>query len=142
MDEQESGGAHWPAHTLPVLDGPTAERLLQLARTVAFQDENVIVELYRIFERDAARYLTAIDDAVARSDIEAASREIHALKGASLSIGAARVSASLVTLESLVKTLRGTPTVLWSEIVNARPALDVHVAEALRALRALSGNGP
>jgi HPt (histidine-containing phosphotransfer) domain-containing protein len=142
MDEKDPGGRDRFAEALPVLDGPTAERLLHLARTVAFQDENVLVELMRIFERDAARYLASIDDAVARRDIDAASREIHALKGASLSVGAARVSAALVTLEGLVRSKRGSPAVLFDEIRRARPAIDEYVAESLRALFVLSGHSP
>lgn len=138
MNEKKPGA---PANDrdLPVLDGPTAERLLHLARTVAQKDENVIVELVRIYERDAARYLSALDAALALSDIDTASREIHALKGASLSIGAARVSHILIGLEASVKAQRTTPGPLVDEIRRARPRLDTSVMDAVHALKALTG---
>jgi len=85
----------------PVLDPVTIERLMSLQSSLASED--VIGELTRIFTRDARRYLAEVSAAIAKGELEPAADGLHALKGASLSVGASQVAWLCRELEPLAR---------------------------------------
>ena len=95
--------------------GPTAliditvlERLKTLGGSVAHAGEDVVAELLRLYRRDSSNVLTALVDALALANDNGQrhrqlSERAHALKGASLAVGATRVAELSRQLEKACK---------------------------------------
>lgn len=123
-----------PRH-LPVLDPEAIERLRTLAVDVGERAEEVLAELGRTFFTDAERRLGRLSAALRAGDAGAAADAVHALKGASATLGARRLSGFCAALEERARA--GDLALLE----RAEPALREELEAALTALRsaALSG---
>lgn len=89
-------GAHDPAG-----EAVDVAALLSLEGAQVEGEPDLIVELIELYAEDTPRRLTAIRDALARTDWAALRRAAHGLKGGSASLGARRVAALCDELEAL-----------------------------------------
>lgn len=78
---------HALAEGLPVVDESTIVRLRALMVDVAEDGEDLARDLLETFQLDVERRLLAFDEALARGDSDEASEAVHALKGASATVG-------------------------------------------------------
>jgi CheY-like chemotaxis protein/HPt (histidine-containing phosphotransfer) domain-containing protein len=88
-----------PGAPAGALDPAALERLRTLAQATT---PALFAQVVEAFRTDAAKYLGALDDAAARNDRVSLQRTAHALRGASLNVGAtamAEVSRQLETVE-------------------------------------------
>lgn len=76
----------------PLLAPEVIARLQDLARDVAHPGEDVLRDLLHTYETDLRARLVTLRDALERGDHAYAAETAHALKGASLTIGAARMA--------------------------------------------------
>jgi len=87
----------------PTVDNDTISRLRQLQASVSRPGEDVVAELVRLFQRDSMNHLGTIQTARTDGDLDVAVRAAHALKGASVAVGASRVARLCAWLETQVK---------------------------------------
>lgn len=85
------------------LDPLAVASLRSLAEDVADAGENVLAELFETFRDDAAERSRALRQSIERAQTDAVSALLHALKGASATIGAARLSTLCAQLEGDVR---------------------------------------
>lgn len=116
---------------MDVLDPETLARLFALQQGLG-PEQDVLADLLQIFRVDAARYLADLHTASSTGDDEAARAAIHTLKGAALSVGAARVAALCAELE------RGTE----EDRAAGVPGLTEEVTAAVAALEAVVEDPP
>lgn len=117
------------AADLDVLDPLTVERLRGLQESITTED--VIAELTAIFTRDSALYLQGVRDHLAAGEREKAADGLHALKGASLSVGAQRVADRCKALEDDVRASSA------DAHGPALATLETEIAAAISALKTL-----
>lgn len=111
-----------------VLDPATIERLRRLARETQRPGEDVLAELFSLYDNDAGRRVDAVQAALARGDAAAAAAAAHALKGASANVGALRVRACCADVEAAarqgdVQAANDHAATLAREVARARTAL-------------------
>lgn len=94
------------AEELAIVDEPTIMRLRALMADVAEDGEDLARDLLETFRVDVERRLAAFDEAIAREDSDEASEAVHALKGASATVGALRVSALCAVVEQALRDKR------------------------------------
>ena len=75
--------------------GPWHTAQMQVSYLAAAIGEDVIADLIETYREDAVERLTEIDRSLDKGDALAAAEAAHALKGASLTIGAQRAAAEL-----------------------------------------------
>lgn len=113
---------------LPIVDEDTVSRLRRLMADVREGDEDLARDLLETFELDVERRLAAFQRALSFEDRDEAAEAVHALKGASATVGAPRVSALCARLESALKE--------GDDVEGASAALRDEAAAALLALSA------
>lgn len=113
---------------LPIVDEDTVSRLRRLMADVCEGDEDLARDLLETFELDVERRLQAFQRALALQDRDEAAEAVHALKGASATVGAPRVSALCARLESALKE--------GADVEGASAALREEAAAAILALSA------
>ncbi len=84
---------------LPIVDEDTVQRLRGLMADVSEDGEDLARDLLETFRTDIERRLHAFASALARDDPDDAAEAVHALKGASATVGAPRVSALCAAVE-------------------------------------------
>jgi HPt (histidine-containing phosphotransfer) domain-containing protein len=97
------GGRLAPHHAtdiLAVLDGDAIDRLHDLATHVQRPGETLLADLTAMFAHDSAARCDRMRDACDAGDIDQIRKIAHAMKGAALNMGAKRVVACCVLLES------------------------------------------
>lgn len=117
---------------LPVVDENTVERLRALMADVSEDGEDLARDLLETFRTDVERRLATFDACLARGERDDAVEAAHALKGASATVGAPRVSRLCALVEQALR----------SEVPmeGARERIEREAGDALRALeRALLG---
>jgi len=99
---------------------------------------DLLPELLALYFDQAAEHLSELDEAIAGGAVETVRQTGHKLKGSSLTLGAAHVSAIAAELEAIAKAggLDGAAAVLE----RLRGALEV-TAEAFRSRRAVTDGG-
>lgn len=113
----------------PVVDEAALARLRALAQDVAEAEEDVVSELLRTFQSDAEVRIRSFAAALTGADGEGAADAVHALKGASATIGARRLSALCAALERWARrgddlsALEGGVALLERELSAATKAL-------------------
>lgn len=85
------------------LDPLAVAALRNLAEDVAAAGENVLAELLQTFREDATERSRALRHSIERAQDDTVCALLHALKGASATIGAARLSALCAQLEADVR---------------------------------------
>jgi len=118
------------------LDPDRWEKLVALQDAVGRDD--FLQELVSLFLRDAALRLSGIREAMVRSDVEAAERSAHSLKGSSSNVGAAQLAALAAEVEKSAgrgdfETVTELLPRLESEVERASQALSEKVARQPRA---------
>ena len=83
----------------PLLDSSAVNQL----RQVAGDDSSLLNELFQLFESDAATLLAQLDEAMVNGDAAAIRQFAHALKGGAANVGAARLAAQCLNLETLAR---------------------------------------
>lgn len=117
-----------------VVDEGTILRLRQLQASVSRPGEDIVAELVSLFKRDSNSHLERIQKARDEGDLTSAVSSAHALKGASVAVGASRVALICAWLEAQVKSGRpkevlDAAVVLEKELENALCTLDQIVLE-------------
>jgi HPt (histidine-containing phosphotransfer) domain-containing protein len=77
---------------VPTLDEGTVGRLKLLMEDVGEEGEDLARDLLAVYERDVAVRLERLQRGIAEKDPAAAAEAMHALKGASATVGARRVT--------------------------------------------------
>ncbi|HYC33211.1 MAG TPA: Hpt domain-containing protein [Gemmatimonadales bacterium] len=119
-------GAPWPPVDLPVLDRAALDTLRDLEDD---DSPDLMSETAEIFLEDANARLVQLEQATASVDLEAMRRVAHALKGASLVMGARRLAVACGGLESAARDAHPDAASVWW----ARIAIEYELAgEAIR----------
>lgn len=117
-----------------VVDPVIIERLRALMADVSEDGEDLARDLLDTYRADLARRLTRYDEALAAGDRDEAAESIHALKGASATVGAVRVSRLCAVVEQALRD--------GSSMDGARGRVETEAGAALEALeRALLSSG-
>ncbi|MCP4504522.1 MAG: Hpt domain-containing protein [Deltaproteobacteria bacterium] len=119
---------------LPTVDEGIIDRLRQLQASVSRPGEDIVAELVRLFKRDSSSHLERIQKARVDEDLSVAVSSAHALKGASVAVGALRVAQVCAWLEVQVKGGRQKEVLIVAEAIDqelsaANAALGVIVDE-------------
>jgi two-component system sensor histidine kinase/response regulator len=78
---------------VPTLSGPLEANSLKRIRELAqATDPSLLARVLNAFATDSTRRLVALRDAAKKQDVDSLAKEAHALKGASLSVGATRIA--------------------------------------------------
>jgi CheY-like chemotaxis protein len=96
---------------------------------------DILAELIAVYLRDTPPRLTALHEALARTDAEAVRREAHGLKGSSGQIGAVQVARLCADLEYQVGTTD------WMGATESLRRLDDAFGRVRAHLQALAGGG-
>lgn len=112
---------------LPIIDEPTIRRLRNLMADVAEDGEDLARDLLDTFRVDVDRRLSAFDEALRQDDRDEAAEAVHALKGASATVGAMRVSTLCAAVEIALKG--------GDHVHDATAAIRQEAAAALIALQ-------
>lgn len=86
-----------------VTDTATIERLRALMVDVSEAGEDLARDLLQTFRDDLERRLARYDEALSEGDRDGAAEAIHALKGASATVGALRVSRLCTIIEEALQ---------------------------------------
>lgn len=117
---------------LPVVDDDTIARLRALMADVSEGDEDLGRDLLETFRADVKRRLATYDTCLARGERADAIEAAHALKGASATVGAPRVSRLCALVEQALRN--------GADMEGARERIEREAEDAVRALeRALLG---
>jgi HPt (histidine-containing phosphotransfer) domain-containing protein len=117
-----------------VLDAPTIARLRQLAADTQRDGEDVLGELFSLYEKDARARVVAIATAVQAGELAAAGAVAHALKGASANVGAVQVRARCADVEAAAKA--GDRAGAAAHAARMAPEVEAALAALASALRA------
>lgn len=94
-----------------LLDQEVIDRLKDLARDVAEPGEDVLGDLLETYREDLTGRLKTLDHALGSGDLNQAAETSHALKGASLTVGAAEMATLMADSETLLRA-EGVPEAL------------------------------
>lgn len=118
-----------------VVDEAALARLTALAAEVAEAGEDLVGELFRTFTVDARTRIAALRVALAQDAFTEAADAVHALKGASSTLGALRLAALCAALERSLRAGEPAPE-------DAPTQLEEELERALAAVaRGLAGSG-
>jgi HPt (histidine-containing phosphotransfer) domain-containing protein len=109
----------------PVVDVAAVERLRSLRAQVEREGEDVLSELLDLFHRDTVTRLEKLRAPVKPDDVKHAA---HALKGAALNVGAARVAALAQYIEKSGNAALNLIDTLADEVKTAEAELRTRLA--------------
>ncbi|MFZ9885886.1 MAG: Hpt domain-containing protein [Myxococcota bacterium] len=121
---------------LPVLDEENVRRIIRLFAEVGAPEEDLVADLLETYRGDVERRMNTFDDAVAGKRLEDATQALHALKGASATVGACRVVELCSQVERRLADghdlMPGTSGLIRGEAERARQALRQRLQSPLR----------
>lgn len=111
---------------LPVVDTGVVERLRTLMADVSEDGEDLASDLVDTFRTDVVQRLDTFDACLARGERDDAIEAAHALKGASATVGALRVSRLCALVEQALRS--------EEPMAGAREEIEREADRAVRAL--------
>lgn len=109
---------------LPLLDESIIEGIKGLG------DPELLVQMVELFTTDAGKIISKFDEALRQNDRDSALRAIHALKGASASIGASKLQAVAARMNDLLAAETIPENSGWTEMLQALLKLTIDALSA------------